>query len=81
MAIAQLAVALSVAVAALPVPATYSLEAGAPVASPDAKFCLRMEPITGTRIETIQCRTRAEWADLDVDLDHEWPANGVRVAA
>jgi hypothetical protein len=32
-------------------------------------------------METIQCRTRDEWAQLDVDVDQEWAANGVRVIA
>ena len=31
---------------------------GAPEASADAKYCLRMEPITGTRIGGIRCETR-----------------------
>jgi hypothetical protein len=30
-------------------------------------------------METIQCRTRDEWAALDVDVDREWAENGVRV--
>ena len=37
------------------------------------------EPITGSRIETTRCETRQEWARLEVDLDKEWPKEGVRV--
>jgi uncharacterized protein YjhX (UPF0386 family) len=40
-----------------------------------------VDPPTGSRIETIQCRTRDEWAQLDVDVDQEWAQNGVRVIA
>ena len=40
-----------------------------------------MEPITGTRIETIECRTRDDWAQLEVDVDEEWAENGVRILA
>jgi hypothetical protein len=32
-------------------------------------------------METIQCRTREGWADLDVNVDQEWAQNGVRVIA
>ena len=53
----------------------------APAAPDSARYCLRMEPITGTRIETIECRTRADWADLDVNVDDEWAQNGVTVLA
>jgi uncharacterized protein YjhX (UPF0386 family) len=38
-----------------------------------------MAPITGSRIETIRCETREEWALLEVDLDNEWAKEGVRV--
>lgn len=55
--------------------------AGAPAADAGAKFCLKVEPVTGSRMETIQCRTRADWARLEVDVDHEWADNGVRVIA
>ena len=30
-------------------------------------------------METIQCRTRDEWAGLGLDVDQEWAENGVRV--
>ena len=53
----------------------------APAAEPNALYCLRMEPITGTRIGTIECRTRGDWADVDVNVDDEWAENGVRVLA
>jgi hypothetical protein len=27
----------------------------APAAAPDAKYCLRVEPVTGSRIEMVRC--------------------------
>jgi hypothetical protein len=54
---------------------------GAPAGTPETRYCLRVDPITGSRIETIQCRTREEWAQLEVDVDEEWAENGVRVIA
>ena len=77
----QLIVALGMTVAMLPLPAANPLMAGAPVGTPGTRYCLRVDPITGSNIETVQCKTRDEWAQLDVDLDQEWPANGVRVVA
>ncbi|GAA3901782.1 hypothetical protein GCM10022276_20640 [Sphingomonas limnosediminicola] len=51
----------------------------APSAPADARYCLRVDPIIGSRMETIQCRTRDDWASLEVDVDQEWADNGVRV--
>ena len=62
--------------ASQPVPAH---EAGAPPAPVDARYCLRVDPPTGSRMETIRCETREGWALLDVDVDQEWADNGVRV--
>ena len=70
-------VAVSPASAALPQPTREP----APTAGPDARYCLRVEPVTGSRIETVECNTREEWAQLDVDVDQEWADNGVRVIA
>lgn len=56
-----------------PVPPT------APVGGPETRYCLRVEPQTGSRIESIECWTRDEWAAADVDVDKEWPKEGVRV--
>jgi hypothetical protein len=70
----NLIVALGMSTAVLPgVPA--------PAGAPNALYCLRMEPITGTRIGTIECRTRDDWAQLEVDVDEEWSENGVRILA
>ena len=32
-------------------------------------YCLQLEPITGSRISTTQCRTKDDWARLGVDID------------
>lgn len=52
---------------------------GAPAATPDARYCLRVEPTTGSRIEMVRCETRYEWSLLGVDVDREWAREGVRV--
>ena len=52
-----------------------------PPASPATRYCLRVDPLIGSRIETVQCKTRDEWAALDIDVDEEWAANGVRIIA
>jgi hypothetical protein len=72
-------IAVAAMSAALPQPAGGS--GGAPPEAPGARYCLRVDPIIGTRIETIQCRTRADWVDLGLDVDQEWAQNGVGVIA
>ena len=53
----------------------------APPGTATTRYCLRVDPATGSRLETIQCRTREDWSELDVDVDQEWAQNGVRVIA
>lgn len=77
----DLIVPLSMMVASLPLQPASHATSSAPAGTPETRYCLRVDPITGSRMETIQCRTREEWADLDVDVDQEWAANGVRVIA
>jgi len=76
----ELLVALSMFVATLPVPAD-PVTTGAPAGTASTRYCLRVDPVIGSRLETIQCRTREEWSELDVDVDQEWADNGVRVIA
>jgi len=77
----KLIVALGM-VAALPlIAANAEPPTPAPAGTPSTRYCLRVDPETGSRIETIQCRTREDWASLDVDIDQEWAENGVRVIA
>lgn len=68
-----------------PIPATLPTNA-----APGTLYCLRVGPYTGSRLESVQCQTRAEWAeecayqdypwaDVCVDVDQEWAKNGVRI--
>jgi hypothetical protein len=60
-------------------PAERNEMAGAPAAGPEAQYCLRVEAVTGTRLERIQCWTREQWTEMGVDVDKEWAKEGVRV--
>ena len=72
--------ALSALMATQPVPSDSSSPGlmPAPAAGPDAEYCMYVEPVTGSRIETVQCWTRAEWAEAGVDIDKDWAKEGVR---
>jgi hypothetical protein len=77
-------VALAMMLAVTPAFATSRqapVTTGAPEASADARYCLRVEAVTGSIVETIRCETREGWALLDVDVDAEWAEEGVRVIA
>lgn len=50
-----------------------------PAGSADTRYCMHIEAITGSRIEQVKCWTRAEWADQGVDLEADWPREGVRI--
>ena len=74
---------------ALP-PVAIAFPAAAPAGSADTRYCLRVGPYTGSRLETVQCWTRQQWAeqcDQDdwpwvrqcVDVDKEWAKEGVGV--
>ena len=73
--------ALSMIAAVSPAAATQPepVPTAAPAAGPDAKYCMRVEAVTGTRIETVQCWTRQEWAEEGVDVDMDWAKEGVAV--
>jgi len=79
----KMALAFSlIVVAASPVlarPAERNPGTGAPAAGPNARYCLRVEPVTGSRIESVRCWTREEWTELGVDIDKDWAKEGVRV--
>lgn len=57
-----------------PIPA-----APAPPGGPNTLYCMHVDPVTGSNVQTIQCWTREEWAEQDVDVDKEWAKNGVKV--
>lgn len=69
--------ATSPAAAAQPEP----IPAVAPAGTPDTKYCMHVERVTGTRIETVQCWTRQEWAEQGVNVDEDWAKEGVAVLA
>jgi len=71
--------ALSLAISLLATVAQPAPQTGAPPAPPTARYCLRVDPVTGSKIETIRCETRDAWASMEVDVDREWASWGVRV--
>jgi hypothetical protein len=77
------AVAFSLIVVAVsPVPAQSAGRdslAGAPAAGPEARYCLRVEPVTGTLVERVRCWTREQWVEQGVEVDKEWAKEGVSV--
>lgn len=67
-----------------PAPAIASISAqddpiAAPAGTEATRYCMKIEAITGSRVEKTVCWTRAEWADQGVDVDKEWAKEGVRV--
>lgn len=70
-------IALISLAAATPVSATNV----APPGTPATRYCLRVGPLTGSNVETVQCWTRAEWTEQGVDVDIEWAKEGVGVIA
>jgi hypothetical protein len=81
MALKQWIVALSLIAAGSPAAANSQLvpTTPAPPGTPQTRYCMRIEAYTGTRIETIECWTRDEWAAQGVDVDHDWAKEGVAV--
>jgi hypothetical protein len=74
----QLLIALSL-ISVQPPEANAMPATPAPPGTAETRYCLRVDPLIGSRIETIQCKTRDEWAALELDVDQEWAENGVRV--
>ena len=78
----KLAVLSALIVATTPLqaqaPAT-SANTGAPAAGPNAKYCMRVAPATGSLVEVVQCWTRDQWSEQGVDVDKAWAKEGVSV--
>ncbi len=53
--------------------------AEAPAGTPQTRYCMRVDPLTGSLVQTVQCWTREEWAEQGVDVDREWAKNGANV--
>jgi hypothetical protein len=49
-----------------------------PAGTPQTRYCMYIEAITGSRLEKVRCWTREEWAERGVDVDQDWPREGVR---
>ena len=78
----KLALTFGLIVAASPAlaqPSGRNDMSGAPAAGPDARYCLRVEPLTGTLVERVRCWTREQWVEQGVDVDKEWAREGVSV--
>ena len=81
MAYKQSVLALGLIVAASAASATtqdYEVATGAPEGTAETRYCMRIEAITGSRLEELKCWTRQEWAEHEVDVDLEWAKEGVR---
>ena len=66
-------------VAALPVAAASAERTPPPMEGPDARYCMHVEAVTGSLVQTVRCWTREQWADQGVDLDEEWSKEGLGV--
>ena len=77
----ELILALGLIAAASPVAASRPdpVPPAAPAGGPETRYCMRVEPQTGSRIESIECWTREEWAIGGIDVDKDWPKEGVKV--
>ena len=74
-------IALGLIIAASPASASIQdpgMAATAPAGTPATLYCMRIEAITGSRLEKTKCWTREEWAEQGVDVDHDWAKEGVR---
>ena len=82
MAHSKLLLALSLIAAATPVSAASEdgpRPAAAPPGTPETRYCMKVDPGTGSLIEQVKCWTRDQWAERGVDVDKDWPREGVRV--
>ncbi|WP_395621842.1 hypothetical protein [Sphingomonas daechungensis] len=76
----RLIIGLGLIAAATPLSATIQepQRLSAPAGSPETRYCMHIEAITGSRLEKVRCWTRDEWAAQEVDVDADWATSGVR---
>ena len=74
MAPSRIVLALSLIAAAASAPAV----AQAPPGTSDTRYCMKIET-TGNVVQRVKCWTREQWAEQGVDVDKDWPREGVRV--
>ena len=79
MAHGKLVLALSVIAFAAPAFAASDRPTTAPPGTSDTRYCMRIVASTGTLIEQTKCWTREQWANRGVDVDKDWPKEGIRV--
>ena len=71
-------IALATLIAAAAPAVAASDERIAPAGSSDTRYCMKIE-LTGSVIQRVKCWTREQWAEQGVDVDKDWPREGVRV--
>ena len=71
MAYSRLVVAVGlIAIAAPAAAALQNSQAGSSSSAADAtKYCIQYEPDTGSRLNRVECKTKAEWAKQGVQVD------------
>jgi len=74
MAFRKIVLSLGLIAAAASAPAV----AQAPAGSVDTRYCMKIET-TGNVVQRVKCWTREQWAEQGVDVDKDWPREGVRV--
>ncbi len=75
----KLLLALSMIAAATPaLAASEDRPMAAPAGTSDTRYCMRIVATTGTLIEQTKCWTREHWAMRGVDVDKDWPKEGIR---
>ena len=74
MAFRKIVLSLGLIAAAASAPAV----AQAPAGSADTRYCMKIET-TGNVVQRVKCWTREQWAEQGVDVDKDWPREGVRV--
>lgn len=81
MAHGKLLLALSLIAAATPAWAASEdgpRPATVPAGTAETRYCMWMAATTGTLIEHVKCWTRDQWAKQGVDVEKDWPKEGVR---
>ena len=78
MAFSKIVLALGLIAAATPA-AVAAQDRTAPPGSADTRYCMKIAALTGSHIERVKCWTREQWAEQGVDVDKDWPKEGVRI--
>lgn len=63
------AIAVTLALVSTTADATAKVDTKAKARNSEQKYCIQFEPDTGSRIAKTDCRTKAEWRDLGIDVD------------